>query len=107
MQLNNLAIPGNYTFKVTVTDTDHVTNSTTANITVLKVTDYPPEANAGKIYIFKKCFLRRDYCTLVQKVGELQKYFFNIKNKVTRLFMNFSHLLYIVLSIIFFSLNNI
>lgn len=48
LQLSDLAIPGNYTFKVTVTDTDHASNSSTANITVLKVTDYPPEANAGK-----------------------------------------------------------
>lgn len=47
LQLDNLNIPGNYTFKVTVTDTDQATNSSTANITVLKITDYPPEANAG------------------------------------------------------------
>lgn len=46
--LNDLKIPGNYTFKLTVTDTDKAVNSSTANITVLKVADYPPEANAGK-----------------------------------------------------------
>ncbi|XP_021932800.1 dyslexia-associated protein KIAA0319-like protein isoform X2 [Zootermopsis nevadensis] len=48
LQLDNLVVPGNYTFKLTVEDSHHVTNSTTANITVLKVTDYPPEANAGQ-----------------------------------------------------------
>ncbi|XP_046753459.1 dyslexia-associated protein KIAA0319 isoform X2 [Diprion similis] len=47
LQLNNL-IAGNYTFKLTVEDSDHVTNFTTANITVLKVIDYPPSANAGE-----------------------------------------------------------
>nr|XP_034182406.1 dyslexia-associated protein KIAA0319 isoform X2 [Osmia lignaria] len=47
LQLDNL-IPGNYTFKLTVEDSDHITNSTSANITVLKVTDYPPSANAGQ-----------------------------------------------------------
>lgn len=47
LQLNNL-IAGNYTFKLTVEDSNHVTNSTSANITVLKVTDYPPSANAGQ-----------------------------------------------------------
>lgn len=30
-----------------VTDSDNAQNSTTANITVLKGIDYPPEANAG------------------------------------------------------------
>lgn len=34
--------------RLTVEDTDHVTNSTTANVTVVKVMDYPPEANAGQ-----------------------------------------------------------
>lgn len=34
--------------RLTVEDSDHVTNSTLANITVLKVTDYPPSANAGQ-----------------------------------------------------------
>jgi len=33
---------------LTVTDSDGATNSTTANITVQAVKDYPPEANAGK-----------------------------------------------------------
>ncbi|XP_008209692.1 dyslexia-associated protein KIAA0319 isoform X1 [Nasonia vitripennis] len=47
LQLDNL-IAGNYTFKLTVEDSDHVTNYTTANITVLKITDYPPSANAGQ-----------------------------------------------------------
>lgn len=45
--LKDLKQPGNYTFKLTVEDSDHVKNSTTANITVLNHTDYPPEANAG------------------------------------------------------------
>ncbi|XP_032664375.1 dyslexia-associated protein KIAA0319-like protein [Odontomachus brunneus] len=47
LQLNNL-IAGNYTFKLTVEDSDHISNSTSANITVLKVIDYPPSANAGQ-----------------------------------------------------------
>lgn len=47
LQLSDLTSPGNYTFQLTVTDSDNAKNSTTANITVLKVTDYPPEANAG------------------------------------------------------------
>lgn len=51
LQLTDLTSPGNYTFKLTVTDTDNVTNSTTANITVLKGTDYPPVANAGDAVI--------------------------------------------------------
>ena len=38
----------NFFFRLTVEDSDHVTNSTTANITVLKVTDYPPSAIAGQ-----------------------------------------------------------
>lgn len=48
LQLNDLNKPGNYTFKLTVTDTDKATNSSTATISVLKYTDYPPEANAGQ-----------------------------------------------------------
>lgn len=48
LQLGDLTSPGNYTFKLTVSDSDNVTNSTIANITVLKGTDYPPVANAGK-----------------------------------------------------------
>lgn len=47
LQLSDLTSPGNYTFQLTVTDSDNAKNFTTANITVLKVTDYPPEANAG------------------------------------------------------------
>lgn len=47
LSLANLTLPGNYTFKLTVTDSDNVSNSTTANITVLKAIDYPPSANAG------------------------------------------------------------
>ncbi|KAJ8931838.1 hypothetical protein NQ314_015235, partial [Rhamnusium bicolor] len=48
LQLNDLTKPGNYSFKLTVTDTDKDTSSKTANITVLAGTDYPPEANAGE-----------------------------------------------------------
>ncbi|CAD6999550.1 dyslexia-associated protein KIAA0319-like protein [Ceratitis capitata] len=51
LQLGDLNSPGNYTFKLTVSDSDNVTNSTTANITVLKGTDYPPVANAGDAVI--------------------------------------------------------
>lgn len=47
LQLSDLNLPGNYTFKLTVTDSDKAQNSTTAIITVLKGIDYPPEANAG------------------------------------------------------------
>ncbi|KAG7209539.1 hypothetical protein KM043_015619 [Ampulex compressa] len=50
LQLDNL-IPGNYTFKLTVEDSDHISNSTSANVTVLKVTDYPPDADAGQSII--------------------------------------------------------
>lgn len=46
LQLNDL-IPGFYRFKLTVTDSDGVSNSTYANVTVLKEVDYPPTANAG------------------------------------------------------------
>ncbi|KAJ8979867.1 hypothetical protein NQ317_016051 [Molorchus minor] len=48
LQLNDLTKPGNYSFKLTVTDTDKATSSELANITVLAGTDYPPEANAGE-----------------------------------------------------------
>ncbi|XP_072383084.1 dyslexia-associated protein KIAA0319-like protein [Diabrotica undecimpunctata] len=48
LQLNDLTKPGNYTFKLTVVDTDKASSSQTANITVLAGTDYPPEANAGE-----------------------------------------------------------
>lgn len=47
LQLSDLTLPGNYTFKLTVTDSDKAQNFTTALITVLKGIDYPPEANAG------------------------------------------------------------
>lgn len=46
---------------MTVEDSHHATNSTTANITVLKVTDYPPEANAGQDIII---YLPRNNLTL-------------------------------------------
>ncbi|CAF4879290.1 unnamed protein product [Pieris macdunnoughi] len=46
--LKDLKQPGNYTFKLTVEDSDHVKNFTSANITVLNHIDYPPEANAGQ-----------------------------------------------------------
>lgn len=46
LKLSDLA-PGNYTFKLTVTDSDGATNSTTASVMVIKETDYPPKANAG------------------------------------------------------------
>lgn len=49
LQLNDLSKPGNYSFKLTVTDTDHETSSQVANISVLAGTDYPPEANAGNV----------------------------------------------------------
>lgn len=49
LQLANLTFPGNYTFRLTVTDSDNISNSTTARITVLKATDYPPTANAGQV----------------------------------------------------------
>ncbi|KAK9883051.1 hypothetical protein WA026_001259 [Henosepilachna vigintioctopunctata] len=48
LQLNDLSKPGNYTFKLTVTDTDKAISTGIANITVLKSNDYPPEANAGE-----------------------------------------------------------
>lgn len=46
LQLTDLRVPGNYTFKLTVTDSNGAQNSSTAEIYVLKGTDYPPEANA-------------------------------------------------------------
>lgn len=46
LQLTDLDLPGNYTFKLTVVDAQSVQNWTTASINVLKGTDYPPEANA-------------------------------------------------------------
>ncbi|CAC5410665.1 Dyslexia-associated protein KIAA0319-like protein [Mytilus coruscus] len=46
LTLKDLA-PGVYMFELTVTDSDGATNSTVANVTVIKETDYPPKANAG------------------------------------------------------------
>ncbi|XP_075723201.1 dyslexia-associated protein KIAA0319-like protein isoform X3 [Rhipicephalus microplus] len=46
VQLKDL-IPGFYQFMLKVTDSDGVTNTTSANVTVLKEMDYPPTANAG------------------------------------------------------------
>ncbi|XP_072152328.1 dyslexia-associated protein KIAA0319-like protein isoform X2 [Bemisia tabaci] len=48
LQINDLRFPGNYTFKLTVEDSDGATNSTTANITVEKIPDWPPQANPGQ-----------------------------------------------------------
>uniref|UniRef100_A0A4W3IYH4 KIAA0319 like n=1 Tax=Callorhinchus milii TaxID=7868 RepID=A0A4W3IYH4_CALMI len=46
LKLTNL-VPGNYTFSLTVVDSDGASNSTTATLTVYKAVDYPPVANAG------------------------------------------------------------
>ncbi|KAM4044544.1 dyslexia-associated protein KIAA0319-like protein homolog isoform 1-T2 [Anomaloglossus baeobatrachus] len=46
LKLTNL-VPGNYTFRLTVEDSDGARNSTTANLTVNKAVDYPPRASAG------------------------------------------------------------
>ncbi|XP_037683677.1 dyslexia-associated protein KIAA0319-like protein homolog [Choloepus didactylus] len=40
-------VPGNYTFSLTVVDSDGATDSTMASLTVNKAVDYPPVANAG------------------------------------------------------------
>ncbi|MBN3270474.1 K0319 protein, partial [Polyodon spathula] len=40
-------VPGNYTFRLTVIDSDGTANSTTAMVTVNKPVDYPPVASAG------------------------------------------------------------
>ncbi|XP_055539334.1 dyslexia-associated protein KIAA0319-like protein [Wyeomyia smithii] len=48
LQLKNLTIPGKYTFKLTVIDSEKLSSSATATIEVLKEIDYPPEANAGQ-----------------------------------------------------------
>ncbi|XP_072304393.1 dyslexia-associated protein KIAA0319-like protein [Eucyclogobius newberryi] len=40
-------VPGNYTFRLTVTDSDGASNSTLATLVVNKAVDYPPVANAG------------------------------------------------------------
>ncbi len=47
IELNDLKEPGNYTFKLTVTDSDKAENSTTAVIQVVEEIDYPPQSNAG------------------------------------------------------------
>ncbi|XP_038613906.1 dyslexia-associated protein KIAA0319-like protein homolog isoform X2 [Tachyglossus aculeatus] len=46
LKLTNL-VPGNYTFSLTVVDSDGASGSTTASLTVNKAVDYPPVANAG------------------------------------------------------------
>lgn len=46
LTLTNL-VPGNYTFSLTVTDSDRATDSTQATLTVYKAKDYRPVANAG------------------------------------------------------------
>ncbi|XP_030644746.1 dyslexia-associated protein KIAA0319-like protein [Chanos chanos] len=46
LTLTNL-VPGNYTFSLTITDSDGVQNSTQAMLLVNRATDYPPVANAG------------------------------------------------------------
>uniref|UniRef100_A0A4X1VLE8 KIAA0319 n=1 Tax=Sus scrofa TaxID=9823 RepID=A0A4X1VLE8_PIG len=46
LQLSNL-LPGNYTFRLTVTDSDGATNSTTAALIVHSAVDHPPIADAG------------------------------------------------------------
>ncbi|CRL01795.1 CLUMA_CG015011, isoform A [Clunio marinus] len=47
IELDDLKEPGNYTFKLTVTDSDKAENTTTAIIEVVEEMDYPPQANAG------------------------------------------------------------
>ncbi|XP_040823554.1 dyslexia-associated protein KIAA0319 homolog isoform X2 [Ochotona curzoniae] len=46
LRLSHL-VPGNYTFRLTVTDSDGATNSTTAVLRVSNAMDRPPVANAG------------------------------------------------------------
>ncbi|KAL4837924.1 hypothetical protein H8958_015548 [Nasalis larvatus] len=46
LRLSNLD-PGNYSFRLTVRDSDGATNSTTAALIVNNAVDYPPVANAG------------------------------------------------------------
>ncbi|XP_074656398.1 dyslexia-associated protein KIAA0319-like protein isoform X2 [Tubulanus polymorphus] len=43
--------PGEYKFKLTVVDSDRASNSTFANVTVIKEIDYKPVANAGQTRI--------------------------------------------------------
>lgn len=47
IELDDLKEPGNYTFKLTVTDSDKAENLTTAIIQVVEEVDYPPQSNAG------------------------------------------------------------
>ncbi|CAB3383148.1 Hypothetical predicted protein [Cloeon dipterum] len=47
LQLHNLSIPGEYSFRLTVKDRQGASSQAQAGITVIKETDYPPEANAG------------------------------------------------------------
>ncbi|CAH2284496.1 dyslexia-associated KIAA0319 homolog isoform X1 [Pelobates cultripes] len=54
-------IIGNYTFRLTVTDSDGIVNSTTANVTVNAPVDYPPLANAGPNQVIT---LPQNYITL-------------------------------------------
>ncbi|XP_065326618.1 dyslexia-associated protein KIAA0319-like protein [Pelmatolapia mariae] len=46
-------VPGNYTFSLTVTDSDGATNSTQATLSVNKAKDYRPVANAGPIQVIQ------------------------------------------------------
>ncbi|XP_078460599.1 dyslexia-associated protein KIAA0319-like protein isoform X2 [Lampetra fluviatilis] len=55
-------VAGNYTFRLTVVDTDGVSNWTTANVTVNKAVDYPPVANAGPNQAIT---LPRNFVTLI------------------------------------------
>ncbi|KAG8005363.1 hypothetical protein GBF38_011384 [Nibea albiflora] len=52
LTLKNL-VPGNYTFSLTVTDSDGATNSTQATLSVNKAKDYRPVANAGPIKVIQ------------------------------------------------------
>lgn len=54
-------VPGNYTFSLTVTDSDGAQNSTQAMLLVNKATDYRPTANAGPNQVIT---LPRNYITL-------------------------------------------
>ncbi|KAG1671737.1 Dyslexia-associated protein KIAA0319-like protein [Nymphon striatum] len=47
LQLKDL-VAGFYQFKLTITDSDGETNSTVADVAVMKEVDYPPVANAGE-----------------------------------------------------------